>query len=379
MSACILVAMTWMSFGNAAFAQRTGASVDAGALVMRYGDSIDANAIAVTPSFWSDSELASLSVSGTFSEFSGGSWSTQGSADGSVFTRRAGLLLGEIEGSAGGSSHNDGSRTGQLLAIARAHLAAANHGAWIGAGAGGAWDGVIWRSVRQGEAAAWVRSGAATAFVSATPVRVDDSVRYTDAQLSASFNLPVLELGASGGFRSGHNLPTFGGNAKSWGNLSITGWIASRIAIVASAGSYPVDFTQGFPGGRFASLSVRLGSRRFPPATASVRELDALKAISTPAPRGGITFSIRSRGGLTHELLVKAPSAMSVEVMGDFTGWKPVSLQSSGSGLWTALLPIESGIHELNVRIDGGTWMVPPGLPAKRDEFGGSVAVLIVR
>src|SRR5512141_113897 len=35
-----------------ASAQRTGASIDAGALSMQYADSIDANALALTPSIW---------------------------------------------------------------------------------------------------------------------------------------------------------------------------------------------------------------------------------------------------------------------------------------------------------------------------------------
>ena len=378
-SACVLAATAWVSFGNAAFAQRTGASLDAGALNMRYADSVDANAIALTPSLWAESNLTSLSVTGTLSSFTAGGWSAQGSADGSFFTKQVGLLLGEFEGTAGGSTHNDGSRTGQLLGVLRAHLSGVNQGIWIGAGAGGAWDGSIWRSVRQGEVAAWGHIGSATAFASATPVIVDDSIKYTDAQLSASFNLPVVELSASGGFRNGSNLPTLGGNAKSWGNVSITGWLASRLAIVASAGTYPVDFTQGFPGGRFASLSVRLGSRRFPPATPSVHEIDDLSSISSPASRGGISFQSRNVGGTIRELRLRAPVAQKVEVMGDFTGWKPVQLQNAGGGWWSASFPIPRGMHELNLRVDGGAWIAPPGIPSKKDEFGGSVGMLIIQ
>jgi hypothetical protein len=210
-------------------------------------------------------------------------------------------------------------------------------------------------------------------------VIVDDSIKYTDAQLSASFNLPVVELSASGGFRNGNNLPTLGGNAKSWGNVSVTGWIASRLAIVASAGTYPVDFTQGFPGGRFASLSLRVGSRRFPPATPSVHEIDDLNSISSPVSRGGISFQSRNLGGSTRELRLRAPAAQKVEVMGDFTDWKPVQLQNAGGGWWSASFPIPRGMHELNLRMDGGVWIAPPGIPAKKDEFGGAVGMLIIQ
>lgn len=375
--ACVLAATAWVSFGTAAFAQHTGASVDAGALNMRYADSVNANAFALSPSLWTESRLTSFTVNGTLSSFTDGGWSAQGAADGSLFTKHAGNFLGEFEGSAGGSSRNDGSRTGQLLGTLRLHAMKTNAGAWIGGGAGGAWDGSVWRSVRQGEAAAWTRFGYATAFASATPVMVDDSIRYTDAQLSASLNLPVIELSASGGFRNGSNLPTIGGNAKSWGNLSVTGWITSRIALVANAGTYPVDFTQGYPGGRFASLSLRLGQRRFPPENASVRELEDLRSITSPVSSGGLKFDTRSVGDL-RELRVHAQSAESVEVMGDFTDWKPVRFENSGPGLWKRSFRIPKGIHELNLRIDDGPWISPPGLPSQKDEFGGSVGVLII-
>jgi hypothetical protein len=32
----------------------------------------------------------------------------------------------------------------------------------------------------------------------------------------------------------------------------------------------------------------------------------------------------------------------------------------------------------MNVRVDGGKWVVPQGLQKKSDEFGGSVGVLVV-
>lgn len=348
---------------------------------MRYADSVDANAIAITPAVWAESGSTSLSLTGTLSEFMTGGWSAQGSADASLFTRRIGFLLGEIEGSGGGSTHDDGSRTGQLLASGRIHLAAASRGLWVGAGAGGTWDGARWRSVRQGEGGAWTRFGPGTAFASVTPVIVEDSIRYTDMQLSASFNLPRTELSASAGFRTGNRLPTLGGNATSWGSVSAIGWITSRVALVASAGTYPVDLTQGFPGGRFASLGFRLGARRFHPATSSVPEISDLRPPRTAPDNttGILAFETRNAGAGTREIRVRTPSARTVEIMGDFNDWRPVSLTNAGGGWWTIALPITRGIHEIDVRVDGGRWIAPPGLSAKSDEFGGTVGVLIVR
>ena len=375
----ILPVLASMTIAATASAQRMGASIDAGALNMQYADSIDSNALAVTPAFWAQSKQSAFGASGTFSQFTGGGWSMQGSADGSLFTKKIGLLLGEIEGTGGGSTHNDGARTAQLLAIARAHIAGDNQGAWIGGGAGSTWDGSTWRSVRQGEAAAWGRFGNASAFVSATPTVVDDSIKYTDAQLSASLNLPRVELDATGGFRSGSRLPVLGGTAKSWGNVSVTGWIASRLAIVASAGTYPVDLTQGFPGGRFASLSLRLGTRRNPPRAEPISDLISSGGVSSRSRAGVTSFETRVVSGGLREIRIQAPGVSSVELMGDFTNWKPISLRETGSGWWITALPIKTGIHEMNVRMNGGQWITPPGLPQKRDEFGSSVGVLVVQ
>jgi hypothetical protein len=371
----------WVSFGAAASAQSTGISIDAGALSMQYADSIESSAIAITPSLWADSRLTSLSMTGTLSEFTTGGWSAQGSADASVFTNRRGLFLGELEGTGGGSSRNDGSRTGQVLGSARIHLATDNHGVWLGAGLGSTWYGATWRNVRQAEAAAWARLGALTAFASAIPVVIADSIRYTDAQAAASLSFPRFELSGSGGFRSGSRLPTLGGTAKSWGSASVSGWIAPWHALVASAGTYPVDLTQGFPGGRFASLSLRFGARRFPPAVTSVTEVSDIRS-SAPAPPsapGISSFDIIATAAGTRELRIRAVSAGSVEIMGDFTSWQPVSLNTAGTGWWTVRLPIMPGIHEMNVRVNGGPWVVPPGLTARSDEFGGKVGVLVVR
>ena len=362
-----VLALLGTSLAAPAFAQHAGASIDAGMLTMQYADSVDANAIALTPSLWRESRSGLVSATGTLSHFTGGGWSAQGAAGASVFTPRFKYLIAEIEGSAGGSTRDDASRTGQLIAIARAHFSSDNRGVWIGGGTGTTWDGLTWRNLQQGEAAAWARFGNASASLSATPVIVDDSIKYTDAQLSAAFNLPRVDVNASAGVRGGSRLPTLGGTAKSWGSVSVTGWMMPRLAIVASAGTYPVDLTQGFPGGRFASISIRFGSRRFQPSSIAALE---------PSPERG--FEVRNVDSRTRELRVRAPSANTVEIMGDFTDWQPVSLRIGESGWWTIQLPIRPGIHEMNFRINGGSWAVPQGLQRKSDEFGGSVGVLVI-
>lgn len=367
----------WISFGAAAFSQQTGASIDAGALNMRYADSITSNAIAITPSAWTESRMSSFRATGTFSEFKSGGWSAQGSGTVSLITPRVGFVLGEIEGNAGGSAHDDGSRTGQLMATGRAHLAAANRGIWLGAGAGSAWDGTTWRKVRQAEAAGWLRFEATTALAFVNPVLLEDSIRYTDTQIAGVINFRQLDLSASAGFRSGRRLAALGGTARSWGSLNVTGWFSSRFAMVASAGTYPVDPTQGYPGGRFVALGVRLGSRRSQPYSSDLYNPHPGLALVNPLEAS--RFDIRPSTADAREIRVYEPSARSVEIMGDFNDWRPVQLSRAESGWWSIALPVSKGIHEINVRVDGGLWVVPLGLPAKSDEFGGKVGIMVVR
>jgi hypothetical protein len=296
----------------------------------------------------------------------------------------AGALLAELGGSAGGSAHEDGARTGEVIGVARAHLMTAQRGAWLGAGAGTTWDGIDWQPVRTAEIGAWAYVGATTALATVTPTAVADTIRYTDAELAVRFDLARAELGFAGGVRAGDRLPTFGGSSRGWGSVSITGWVAPNAAVVASAGSYPVDFAQGFPGGRFLSIGVRFGSRtshrdHASDAAGTMAALGiAASAPNVSTPESVLALRVGDDGVGGRVIRVQALRAATVELMGDFTRWEPIRLKSAGSGWWTVTLPIESGTHEVNVRANGRAWMVPPGLTSLDDEFGGVVGVLVV-
>jgi hypothetical protein len=67
-----------------------------------------------------------------------------------------------------------------------------------------------------------------------------------------------------------------------------------------------------------------------------------------------------------------------VELNGDFTGWQPIALSSRADDSWTVTLPLAPGTYQLNVRIDGGPWVVPAGILPVSDEFGGRVGVLVI-
>ena len=50
-----------------------------------------------------------------------------------------------------------------------------------------------------------------------------------------------------------------------------------------------------------------------------------------------------------------APTAMSVQLVGDFTYWQknPVNLQKGQDGVWRTTVNLESGMHHYRFLVDG--------------------------
>jgi 1,4-alpha-glucan branching enzyme len=78
------------------------------------------------------------------------------------------------------------------------------------------------------------------------------------------------------------------------------------------------------------------------------------------------------------ELRVRAPDARRVEIESDLTGWVPVELRPAReAGWWSAELTLPPGLHRVRLRLDGGAWRVPPGLPVESGDFGGTIGVIV--
>lgn len=78
-------------------------------------------------------------------------------------------------------------------------------------------------------------------------------------------------------------------------------------------------------------------------------------------------------------LLIDAPRAESVELMGDATSWSVTQLKRTPSGRWRAELKLAPGVHRLIVRADGGNWIAPPGVPVGNDDYGSPVGMIVVK
>ncbi|HEV2641547.1 MAG TPA: glycogen-binding domain-containing protein, partial [Candidatus Elarobacter sp.] len=322
-------------------------SLDVQGTRLQYADTINTTAAGLSPSVRVDWDRAVLGAWGTYAQL-GTAWSADGAVRGSAFTPNRGPFSGELSTTLGGSTHRDGTHTGSAMALARLHVTGARSGAWLGGGAGGTWDGRTWRSLREGDMGVWLSNGPAALTVSVQPALVDDSIRYTDFSANGSLRRGIYELEGVAGARAGSRLPAVASDARAWASVSAAVWVLPRVALIASGGTYPVDYTQGFPGGKFVSAGVRIALSR--------RSNEAVIAlpIGVEAASDDVTgFELVPAGRGTRALRVRAPGARLVEISGDFTHWQPRRLTPAANGWYTIVVPIAPGTYQMSVRVDG--------------------------
>jgi hypothetical protein len=354
-------------------AQAVG-SLDAGLTRVGYTDVPGITAYSISPALQVFRPNASLVASGVFSGFSGGGWTLQGTASGSIFVPGGSHFQAELGAAGAGSTPDSGSGTAEFLGLARLHLADSRHGLWTGGSLGRAWDGVSWRTAASLEAAGWARLGDATVVASVSPSWIGDSLGFLDNEATVRWVRGRVELGAYGGFRAW--LEPSGATSTAWGGATAAYWLSNHLAIVAAGGSYPADFGQGLPGGSYVAVTMRLATRRPPtPARVESREYRLLQPLARPVVPD---FQVTTVSGTSRLVRVRSPGARSVEIMGDFSDWRPLSLSKGPGDDWTAVVPMSKGIHRMNLRVNGGDWGVPPGVTALNDDFGGVVGVLVV-
>ena len=345
-------------------------SADATVATVRYDGFLRSGVLLLTPVARVDRPRFSLTGRGTFSLFESGNHSTDIVLAGSVFTPRVEQWQAELTAD-GGISRYLQSNTGYGTVGARVHRSGPQSGFWLGAGLGSVTAATNPIGSTRGEIGAWWRSGPFAMSTAATRTAMRD-VAYFDAGIHGRWEYDWLQLAGSAGARAGDQT----GGARQWGDVSATMWVSRSIAIVLGHGAYPVDLAQLAPGGRYTALSMRIATR--PPALR-----DALaRSVRNPTPsvvRPVVaTFDVRRNRDGTVRIRVRAPGAASVELVGDFSDWDPLSLERTIGETWQIILPLASGTHRLNIRVDGGEWGVPPGIGTMLDEFGGAVGLLLI-
>ena len=155
--------------------------------------------------------------------------------------------------------------------------------------------------------------------------------------------------------------------ARRWMQASFDVAVHPRFALYATAGSSAPRWLALDPG---LSHNARLGLR----LTSAVNAAAAEPAEVGPrAPE----FRLRHLGEDWYVIEVRARAAGPVEVMGDFSAWEPRALRHVSGSRWALALRLEPGVHQIQVRVDGGAWSPPSGLPAASDGFNGDVGVFV--
>ena len=379
-SRAALHAAAWSLLAARGIAAQTTATMDVGVSTVRYDGFLASGAASLTPGATWTRPGATLIARGSYLRFESGHRSLQGLIAASLFTPPALLpdgLRGEVTVSGGGSSYADFASFWHATGEARLHFVAPGRGAWMGATAGRTSYGSAARPVAVAGIGGWARRGWLMLTASASRSFIGDTA-YTDVESTAEVGAGAWGLHGSVGAR----ISSRGGGHGVYGAGEATRALSHGIAVFVSGGRYPTDPVSGSVAGRYLTVGVRIRNptpRRPPPLT-----WDPVQGGRAPAAADGEAtlapqIEIRPAGGRGVRLLVRAPGASSVELAADFTDWHPVMLERvMEEGAWQLLLPIASGLHRLNVRIDGGKWIAPAGTTRSDDEFGSEVGIVAV-
>lgn len=385
LAAPLFSALCWP---GGAGAQAPVRSRDASLAVVRYENGLTASALTLYDAVVVADERASRSGNSLVSIFHDGRVSLQGWLEGArrsaaipVTPRLAPLfsaLRGEVLLNAATTIQSGYMPTAALTGRARVRFERTDQGAHAEAAVARAFDGRLWQTVVMGEARAWWRRGDLLGSVRAAPMQlgIGDVLGDFEGQLEWSGRRGAVS--ASLGARLGEALR----GTTAWGGVALTWPVWYDAWVTASAGSYAADLVQNLPAGRYLSVSLRLPNGRLPafrppppppppppPRTPDLPVTHRLALVIGPA--------LDSTG--IREVKVWAPGAQRVELLADFVDWIPAPLIRQPGGAWQGYYRIPAGLHRVNLRLDGAELDAPVNWRLERDEFLGTVALVIVR
>lgn len=367
--------MCWLLFPLQPAAQVIG-GLDAGISDVRYDLFRASWAASITPTLQLRSGWTSLTARGTWLRFQSGHRSLSGAVFANAFSPAAGRWRGEVAVDAGASRYLSLPTFSHVFGAARLHLLIPRRGFWAGLTFGNASAGNTGRPVTGLDAGLWIDARAATVTVTAAHSRMGDTV-YTDFQGLLSATQGVVELNGLLGAR----VWSRDAGRGVYGEASATIHVAPRLAVVIGGGRYPTDPTRGSIAGRYLTAALRVSTAAFPQARALLTDdliLPPPDHPLQPTPGESPRLDLGPLHAGLQTLRVHAPLAGRVEIIADFTDWRPVALRHKRGDAWEVALPIAPGPHHVEVRVDGGAWRAPTGTTAVRDDFGGEMGLLVV-
>jgi hypothetical protein len=361
---------------------------DASFAVVQYDGGVTAGAMTLYDAVFVATERASRAGYSVLSLFGDGRVSMQGGLEGSK--RSAAIPLvpqlgryiravrGEMLVNATTTVQTGFMPTAALTSRARIRLEHDHRGGHAEAGVARAFDGDKWQTVLMGEARAWARLGSAFASLRTTPMQLGVGDLLVDHEGLVEWFTGRGMISTSLGVRLGEAER----GTRGWGGITVTWPVLVDTWLTTSVGSYPADLIQNLPAGRYVSVALRLPNGKFPsfrppppppppprPRTPDLPVTERLALVTGPALD---STNIR-------EVKVWAPGARVVELMADFVDWVPVPLIRQPNGEWRGYYHISPGLHRLNIRIDGAEVDAPVNWPTEKDDFLGTVALVLVR
>jgi hypothetical protein len=208
----------------------------------------------------------------------------------------------------------------------------------------------------------------ALSIASSSSDACDRQSRFSDLEASFHWEVGPLELTGQMGHRFGNSYDVTP-DSRRWSSAGATMWVSDRIAFVAGGGRQPALPLRGIAARSFGMAGMEIAYS--PISKAAI-------PVSLPHTVLVRTFETHPATNGMEKIVIHVGGVEAVEVMGDFSDWSPLTLTRRGRDLWELALPLSPGVHSVNVRVDGGQWAPPPGVPTMRDGFNGEVGLVVV-
>jgi hypothetical protein len=387
--------------------------LQASSITTQQDGEMPASVFSVAPGIRVDLPYLALAAHGS-AWLTGQQWQiADGTLSGTLLTPTLKHFRGEVIGNASRAFFDRSLENDQFDAQARLHmLFAQNGGIWVGGGVARPWRIAVVSAVDVTGGGAWTRVGDATfsgtytnffftkvaasrdstgttqtcgthneplsiaassgsslsSSSTATATDCRRQSRFSDIEGSVNWAYGWLELTGQAGYRFGDSYDVTP-DSRRWAAGTAVLWITNRVAAVMGGGRIPANPSRGLPARNYANFGLMLSYSSIPRTTVPVAPM-TIAAVKA--------FEVRPLATGTQKITVRVGGVETVEVMGDFSDWMPLVLMRRGRDLWDITLPVTTGVHEIKLRLDGGQWLAPPGLPTRRDSFNGDVGLLVV-
>jgi hypothetical protein len=411
----VIAALTLVLLAPHGALAQVASKLEAGSITTQQDGEVPASVFSVAPGIRVNLPYLALAAHGS-AWLTGQQWQiADGTLSGTLLTPTLGHFRAEVIANASRAFFDQSLENDQVDAQARLHmLFSQNSGIWLGGGVARPWRIAVVSAVDVTGGGAWAKLGDATlsgtytnffftkvaatrdssgatqacgahnaaitlgataSLSSASPTTTGGATdcrrqsRFSDIEGSVNWAYGWLELTGQAGYRFGDSYDVTP-DSRRWAAGTAVAWITSRVAAVMGGGRVPANPSRGLPARNYANFGLMLSYSSIPRTTVPVAPM-TVAAVKD--------FEVRPLATGTQKITVRVGGVETVEVMGDFSDWTPLVLMRRGRDLWDITLPVTAGVHEINLRLDGGSWLAPPGLPMRHDGFNGDVGLLVVQ